>query len=213
VTLRIPLPWWQADTRVEIRLRLLLGLLPAWIFLGVSRFAPPWAAIGSGFVATLAVYERTDRNRFVGGLAAFALAVVAIASVVGIAWSDEKAYLASGVATDLLFVPAYLVSALIRRPFVGGIAREMVPTIAGVLPLDHAVYRLLTFAWAIYYAAHGLVQWWLLRELSVAQFVIISRVILWPPTGLALLLTAGVIWRAAKRRQTAGDATASISRP
>jgi len=211
VTLRIPVPWWQADTRVEVRLRLLLGLLPAWIFLAVSRFAPPWAAIGSGFLATLVVYERTDRNRFVGGLAAFALAVAAIASVVGIAWSDEKAYLASGVATDLLFVPAYLVSALIRRPFVGGIAREMVPTIAGVLPLDHAVYRLLTFAWAVYYAAHGLVQWWLLRELSVAQFVIISRVILWPPTGLALLLTAAVIWRAAKRRQASEAAIVSVA--
>jgi intracellular septation protein A len=213
VTLRIPAPWWQANSRVEVRLRLVLSLGPAWIFLVVSRFAPPWAAIGSGFLASLIVYEKTDRSRLVGGLSTFGLAVVTVGSVVGIVWSDEKAYLAAGGVTDLLFVPAYFVSAAIRRPLVGGIAREMVPTIAGLLPLEHTAYRLLTLFWAFYYAAHGLVQLWLLRELSVAQFVIISRVILWPPTGLALLVTAAVVWRAAKRQQPAEVAMSSAASP
>lgn len=202
MTLRIPVPWWQANARVEIRLRLLLGLAPAWLFLLVTRFAPPWAAIGTGFLASLAVYERTGRSRFVAGMSTFGLAVVAGGSLVGIIWANEKAYLAAGGLTDLLFVPAYLVSAAISKPLVGGIAREMVPTIAGVLPLEHTVYRLLTMFWALFYAVHGLVQLWLLRELSVAQFVIFSRVVLWPPTGLALLVSAAIVWRAAKRQQT-----------
>lgn len=197
MTLRIPVRWWRADTHVEVRLRLLLSLLPAWIFLVVSRFAAPWAAIGAGFIATVAVYERTARSPLVGGLATFGIAVVAVASLLGIAREDEKVYLAAGAVTDLLFVPAYFVSAIVRRPLVGGIAREMVPTIAGVLPLEHAVYRLLSLAWAVYYLAHGLVQAWLLGQLSVAEFVILSRVVLWPPTGLALLVTVAIIWRAA----------------
>ncbi len=199
MTLRIPVPFWRTDTRVEIRLRLLFGLLPVWLFLAVSRVAPPWAAISAGFLATVAVYYTADRNRLVGGLITFSFVVVAAASGVGILWSSEKAYLASGPITDFLFVPVYALSPLLRRPLVGGLSRELVPTIAGRLPLDHVLYRLLSFAWAAYYALHGLVQVWLLRELSVAQFVILSRAILWPPTGLALLLTAAAIWRTARR--------------
>ena len=201
MTLHIPVRWWRSDRHVEIRLRLALSMAPAWLFLVVSRFAPPWAAIGAGFLATVVVYERTARSPLVGGLATFGMAVVTVASLVGILRADEKAYLAAGGITDLLFVPAYIASLFVRKPLVGGIAREMVPTIAGVLPLEHAVYRGLTLAWAAYYAFHGAVQLWLLQELSVAQFVILSRVVLWPPTGLALALTIAVVWRAASRQR------------
>lgn len=191
---------------MEIRLRLVFSLLPAWLFLIVSRFAPPWAAIGSGFLASLAFYYRTDRNRLLGGLSTLGLSILAIASVIGIVIESEKAYLAAGIVMDLVLAPVFAASGAIHRPLVGGISREMVPTIAGQLPLDHVVYRALSVAWGAYYLFHGLVQLWLLRELSVAQFVILSRAVLWPPTGLALLVTAAIVWRAAVRPGRIEDA-------
>jgi intracellular septation protein A len=203
MSVRVPLRGWPGE-RVEIRFRLVLSLVPAWLFLAVSRVAPPWASILVGFGATLFVYLATGHNRLVGTISTFGLAVVAISAAVGIAFESEKSYLAAGWIMDLLFVPMYAVSVVINKPFAGAVARELVPTIAGRIPLDAALYRGLSIFWALYYLAHGLVQAFLLRELSVAQFIIWSRIVLWPPTGLALAVSAALVWRAAK--QSRGDA-------
>ena len=197
MTIRVPLKWWPGEP-ITIRFRLALSILPAWLFLFVSRFSPAWASIGAGFGATVVVYLISGHSRLVGAIATFGFTIAAIHAVFGIIFDDEKSYLAAGWVTDILFVPVYAVSVAINRPLVGGIAREMVPTIAGRLPLDAAIYRLLSVFWALFYIFHGAVQALLWRQLSVAEFVIWSRVVLWPPTTLALLGSAWLIWRAAR---------------
>lgn len=198
MTIRVPLRWWPGEP-IEVRLRLALSILPAWLFLIVSRFAPPWASISAGFGATVLVYLGTGHSRLVGALATFGFAIATVHAAFGIIFEDEKPYLAAGWVTDLLFVPMYAASVLIGKPLVGGIAREVVPTIAGRLPLESAIYRDLSIFWALFYVFHGAVQALLWRELSVAEFIIWSRVVLWPPTALAMIGTAWLVWRAARR--------------
>ncbi|MCZ2108395.1 MAG: DUF3159 domain-containing protein [Dehalococcoidia bacterium] len=197
MSIRVPLRWWPGEP-IVVRLRLVLSILPAWLFLLVSRFAPAWASISAGFGATVVVYFVSGHSRLVGAIATFGFGIAAIHAVFGIIFNDEKSYLAAGWVTDLLFVPVYTVSVVVRRPLVGGIAREMVPTVAGRLPLDATIYRLLSVFWAIFYVFHGAVQGALWHSLSVAEFVVWSRIVLWPPTTLALLASAWLIWRSAR---------------
>lgn len=182
-----------------MRFRILLTLLPVLIFLGLTRFVPAWAAITGGFAATTIVFVLTRRERLIGGLALFGFCVVAVSALLGITWSSEKAYLASGPITDFLWVPLFLVSVAIRKPLVGGISRELVPAIAGRLPLAHPIYAWLSVAWAVFDALHGIATSVLLSELSVAQYIIWSRLVLSPFSGLLFVISAFLIYRRARR--------------
>jgi hypothetical protein len=59
------------------------------------------------------------------------------------------------------------------------------------------LYRNLSVGWALFDVAHGLAATFLLNRLSVAEYAVWSRLLLWPFTGVLLALTAVAIWRAA----------------
>ena len=182
-----------------MRPRILLSLLPVLVFLALSRVAPPWFAILGGFGTSAAVFAVNRQSRLIGWLTIFGFAVVSVSAVVGIVGNSEKAYLASGPLSDFLFVPLYIGSVIVRRPLVGGIARELVPAIAGRVPLEASVYSSLSLAWAAFDLVHGIGASYLLARLSVAEYVIWSRVAFWPFSGALLLITAGAIWFEARR--------------
>ncbi|MCC6381213.1 MAG: hypothetical protein IT304_01835 [Dehalococcoidia bacterium] len=183
-----------------MNLRILSSLLPVAVFFGLSRVAPAWAAILGGFAVSAMVFGLNRRQRLIGGLTAFGFGVVAVSAVVGIAWQSEKAYLASGPVSDFLFVPLYLVSVQLRQPLVGGIARQLVPAIAGHLRPDAALFAWLTVVWAVFDALHGAVRMVLLAQLSVGEYIVWSRVVGMPLTGALLALSGLLIYREARRR-------------
>ena len=186
---------------------MLLSLLPVAVFLALTRVTGPSLAVLGGFLTSAVVFYFTRRDRLIGLLTLFGFAVVTASAVVGITEGSERAYLASGPISDFLFVPLYVGSLFLHRPLVGGIARELVPAIAGRVPLDAPVYRQLSIVWAGFDILHGAVAVVLLSRLSVAQYVIWSRVALWPFTALLLAASAANIWRCACRRPPAEDAS------
>jgi intracellular septation protein A len=180
--------------------RVLLSIVPVVVFFGLTRVAPPWIAITGGFAASAFVFYYSRKDRLIGALAAFGFVVVGTSAVIGLIWESEKAYLASGPVADFLFVPLYLGSILLRKPLIGGIAREMFPRVAATVSIHAPVFAWLSVAWAGYDIFHGFLRIYLLQELSVGQYIIWSRVLSWPFTMVLVGASTYYIMREMRRR-------------
>lgn len=181
--------------------RILLSALPIVVFFALSRVAEPWLSILGGFTASSLVLFVTRGNRLIASLTAFGFAVVTVTAALGIALDSEKAYLASGPISDLMFPFLYLWSIRQRRPLIGEVAWEMFPALTRVIPKDAKVFMLLSLVWAAFDVVHGTILGLLLRNLSVTEYIIWSRVIGWPLTGALVGISAIVIYREALRRR------------
>jgi hypothetical protein len=195
--------------------RILLSLLPVLVFFGLTRIVPPQVAILGGFGASAAVFYVARGEKLIGLLTAFGFSIVTVSAVIGLIWNSEKAYLASGPVSDFLLGPVYIGSILIGKPLVGGISRELFPAIAGKIPINAPVFAWLSVLWAGYDILHGIARTYMLSELSVGQYIIWSRVLSWPPTGLVLGVTAFFILREAQRirRRERADAARQETPP
>ena len=187
--------------------RILLSVIPVLLFLGMRQVAPAWSAIVISFAATAGITWLTRRDRLLGVLTVYGFAITAAGAVVGIAWNSEKAYLAAGPLSDLLFVPLYVGSVLVGRPLIGGIASELAPALVHEIPPDAPVYRWLSLAWAAYNLVQAVLRAYLLAGLSVNEYLIISRLLNLPLTGGMMLLTGGLIWRAVRQHRGASRPT------
>lgn len=194
--------------------RILLTLIPIAVFYALFRLdAPTWVAIGGGFAASAAVLLTNRSDRLIGGLTLFGFSILAITAVIGIIWGSEKAYLASGPISDFLFAPLYLVSILIGKPLIGGIAREMFPAYVAGLPPDHRVFVLLSLLWAGYDIIHGLARVYMLSNLSVGEYLIWSRLAAWPVSSALLAFSAWLILRETKRASIVQQSIAAAEGP
>jgi hypothetical protein len=180
--------------------RVLWSLAPAAIFWFLWRTTETWVAIAGGFAASLFVLRVNRGQPLIAVLTVVGIVIVGASSLVGIIWDSPKAYLASGPVSDFLFVPVYLVSILIHKPLVGGVARELFPMIAGRIPIENRVFVYTSVAWAAFNLAQGFIRWWLLSELSVGEYLVWSRVIFWPVSTSLFAWTAWVIYREAQRQ-------------
>ncbi len=187
-----------------MNLRILMSTAPIVIFFVLNRAgAPAWVAILAGFAASTVVYYLNRKDRLIGALTLFGFVVVTVSSVVGIIWDSEKAYLASGPISDFLFVALYGVSIALRKPLIGGVARELFPHVVGRIPVDAVVFMRLSVAWALYDLVQGVARFYLLGQLSISNYIIWSRVASWPFAAALIGLTAWLIYREAKRHEPA----------
>jgi hypothetical protein len=182
-----------------VNLRIATSIIPVIVFYALTRVAPAWLSISGGFAAATVVFWYNRRVRLISWLTVFGFAVIAVGAVIGIIWNNEKAYLAAGPAQDFLFVPVYLGSIVIRKPLIGGIARELVPAIARRIPTDARVFVYLSLAWAAYDLVHGAIRFYMLQELSVGEYLIWSRIAFWP-AGAALVATTAILIMRESRR-------------
>jgi hypothetical protein len=156
-------------------------------------------AILAGFIASAAVFAINRRDRVMGLLMLFGFVIVALTALIGIVWDSEKAYLASGPISDFAFVPLYALSIVARRPLIGLIARELFPAWGRAIPVNDRVFIGLSLAWAAYDLLHGLLRAWLLAELSVTEYIFISRLVSWPFSAALLGVSVRSIRRASRR--------------
>ena len=200
--------------KAVINPRAALTAAPIVVFLVLSRGLdswadiPSWVAILGGFITSGAVFVFNRKERVLGALAIFGFVIVSVSAVIGIIWDSEKAYLASGPVSDFLFVPAYAGSVLIGKPLIGAISRELFPAWAEHIPGNEPIYTQLCWAWAIYDLAHGVVRVIMLNELSVTQYIFLSRIASWPFTALLLYMTVKGIRNASRRHAPAPPAPA-----
>ena len=178
--------------------RIFLSIAPVLTFLAFTRVADAWVAVSGGFAVSVFVFFLARRDRLIGTLSAFGLTVVTVSAILGVIWNSEKAYLASGPASDFLFVPLYLASVLLSRPLVGSIVHEIFPRRFAMVPANHTVFVRLSLAWAGFDVIHGVVLTTLLLNLGVVEYVVWSRVVGWPITGVMLLASLVAVQRTAR---------------
>jgi intracellular septation protein A len=183
-----------------VNLRIVTSIAPVAVFYLLTRVADPWVAVLGGFIASTVVFAYNRRDRLIGVLTAFSFGIVTISAVVGIFANSEKAYLAAGPIGDFAFVLLYLGSVAVRKPLIGGIARELLPRYAGHVPVSAGVFVWLTLAWAGYDLVHGLARIWMLQEMSVGEYIIWSRLAFWPFSSAMVGITAMLAIREGKRR-------------
>ena len=193
--------------------RVLVSLFPVVVFFGLTRVAPPWLAIGGGFAVSAGVFYLNRRARVVSAMAAFGFVVLAVSAVVGIFLGSEKAYLASGPVSDFLFVPVFLGSIVVGRPLVRGIAAELFPSWVGGIPSGAPVFAWLSVAWAVYDFFHGVLRVYLLRELSVGEYMIWGRLLSWPVLAVLIGATVWSVYRAAPQHGPRPDDAVAVELP
>jgi intracellular septation protein A len=184
-----------------VSFRIFVTFLPVAVFYLLTRVADPWVAVLGGFVATAVVFWFTRRHRLIGLLTLFGFGVVTVSAAVGIAWNNEKAYLASGPVSDFLFVLLYAGSIAVKKPLIGGIAHELLPAVAGRIPINAPVFVWLSVAWAVFDIAHGVIRLWMLGALGVGEYIILSRLVFWPFSGALVLVSFYAVLREARIRE------------
>jgi len=198
----------RAPEARRINFRILLGGLPVAVFYVLTRFTPAWVAIGGGFLASVVVFRMARTSGLIRLIVAFGLTILAVAAVVGILWDSEKAYLAAGPAGDILWPLLYAGSIAVRRPLVGAIAREMVPRLAGLIPVNDRLFIGLSVMWGSFDIVRGVVLIWLLRNLSVGEYIVFSRLFNWPINIILLVITIVLITEAGAGGEGAARAVA-----
>jgi hypothetical protein len=183
-----------------VNLRIVTSIAPVVVVYLLTRVADPWVAVLGGFIASAIVFAYNRRDRLIGVLTAFSFGIVTISALVGIFANSEKAYLAAGPIGDFAFVLLYLGSVAVRRPLIGGIARELLPRYAGHVPLNAGVFVWMTLAWAGYDLVHGAARIWMLQEMSIGEYIIWSRLAFWPFSSGLVGITAALAIREGKRR-------------
>jgi hypothetical protein len=191
--------------------RLFITAIPVVVFYFLTVTVSPSMAVAGGFIAAAVVFYYTRQSPLYQALSAVGFVVVSLSAAIGIIWSSEKAFLAAGAASDFLFVFIYLGSVFIRQPLVGGITREVFPRLAGRLPTMAPVFVWLTVSWAVFDILAGLLRVYLLMNLSVGEYIIWSRVTVWPAGALLLSLTGYLIQRAAHRQRAAAESVAETA--
>jgi hypothetical protein len=184
----------------RVNLRLLLGVAPVLIFLGLrGAGCPPMVSVAGGFGASALVFVLTRKEQLVGALALVAFLTVACSAVVGVVTNSEKAYLASGPIGDYLFVTLYAGSAITGQPLIGRLSRELAPRASHRIPQNAQVFVILSLAWAVYCVAQGTARLYMLTSLSTTDYMIWSRILGWPLKAALVSATVWFIYREARK--------------
>ena len=140
-----------------------------WKLIGLVAGIGLAAAFGVGIFA----YERAQSRP--AAIVRLTLLLVAIRATVGLSSGSATAYLAQEIGIDMALGSAVLVSLATGRPFASWFAEEVFP-----LPEElrssqtlHTAMRTITWAWAIYFFARGLVRLAALLTLSTNAYALV----------------------------------------
>jgi hypothetical protein len=160
--------------------RVLLGALPAGVFLVMNSLGPVQLAIGLSFVSSVFVFLRERHRGVIGFLALLSFVVVAISAGIGLALGSGRAFAAQNIVADVVIAVVFTISVLVGRPIVGLIARELVPAIQPVIAVAHPVFVQLTLVSVALNLGTAVARLFMIDALSTNQYVLLSRVVFIP---------------------------------
>jgi intracellular septation protein A len=169
--------------------RVLAGVMPSVAFLVLNSVTTTEIAIVVSFVVSAAVFMANPGSGVIRALTVISFGVVFASAAAGLALDSGKAFVAQNMVGDFLIAAIFLGSAVIRRPMIGAIAREMVPAIKSVMAIDHIVFVKLTLLNVVINLVSGVARLFLLDALTENQYVIASRALGFP-LGVAFFIYA-----------------------
>jgi hypothetical protein len=167
------------------------AVLPPIIFLVFNSFVSFQAAMWSALIVSIVIaIIRIIRKQSL----LYALAGVgSVAIAIGIAWflGKSEGFFVPGLVSGSMTLLLTIVSLLIHRPMMAWTSY-----LARRWPLDwywhprvRPAYSEVTFAWAIFFAARLLLQFFLFRNKDINSLAITNLVAGWPATILLLTLS------------------------
>ncbi len=185
--------------------RILLSILPAGSFYLFDRYFGTEVGIILSFVIFALVFQATRKAGVIGALAAVGFVVTAVSAGAGLLWESEKAYLASGPASDFTLVTIYAASVILGRPIIGMVAHEVFPKVTGGLQQGHGVFMTVTLLFAASELVQGIGRIWMIQEFSTGEYLLWSRVAGWPVTlAVVALSTALILYQTRREGEKAG---------
>ncbi|GBD24402.1 hypothetical protein HRbin29_02080 [bacterium HR29] len=187
----------EGRERVPLRvdLRVLEALVPVGVFLLADRLAPARVAIGASFLAAAVVFWRNRRSGVVRFLNVVGFGVVALSAAVGLWLGDARPFVAQNMTTDFLVAMLSLGSIAARRPLVGLVVLELIPSLRRRLAPDAPAFVRLTAVNALLNVGTGAMRLAMLHHFEPAEYVILSRLAGLPFTLAFYALCAAVIAR------------------
>jgi len=189
--------------RVPLRvdLRVLEALVPVGVFLLAGQVAPVRAAIAASFVAAAVVFWRNRRSGVVRFLNVVGFGVGAASAAVGLWLGDARPFVAQNLVSDFLVAGLSVGSIALRRPLVGLVLLELIPSLRRRVPPDAPAFVRLTALNAVLNLATGGMRLAMLHHLEPAEYVLLSRAAGLPFTVAFYVLCAAVIARHADIRR------------
>ena len=140
-----------------------------------QRLAPLFLGIALATVAGIGLYLLARHQGREGALARMSLVLVLLQAVVGAVTHSARLYLARPIVGDALFFAVLIGSVVIGRPLIAWIARDVFPFPPEVVASDtfRHVYSRITLAWAVYFAARGLIRLAALLTGSLEQVLLV----------------------------------------
>jgi intracellular septation protein A len=175
------------------------GLLPVATFLVVNQFGPAQAAIGASFVVSAIIFVRNRARGVIRLLSVLGFSIVTISAIIGIVADSDRAFAAQNIVADVIFAAIFIASVLIGRPFIGLIARDLVPGIRPVMELRNPIFVQLTLLSAAINVVSAVARAFMIANLSVNTYVIVSRVVFLPVNIAFMVLCYVMITRTAIR--------------
>jgi intracellular septation protein A len=148
------------------------GFLPLAAFYVALRLSGLTAAIVAGAAVSVAIYLYERRLGRDGLLVRLSLVFVALQSIVGLLSHSATVYLAQPVVGNAIWGFAFVVSALIRRPFAGALACAWYPFPRSFRETDHfkRVFGVESLVWGAYFLARSALRLAALLHGSLESF-------------------------------------------
>lgn len=153
------------------------GGIPVAVFWVANNLGPSQLAIILSFIAAFIVFMRNRDSGVVRALSILGFVIVAGSAAAGLILESGKAFAAQNIVSDIAFVIIGIVSLAIGKPFVGPIARELVPAIKPLIANADSVFVLLTVLNILMNVIQAVARIWLIDVLSTNDYVILSRVL------------------------------------
>ena len=169
----------------------LLGLGPTAAYLAMDALIGVRAAIaGAVVVGVIAwvVQRRLRPNiRVVRWLGMLGAAFMVGFGIAGLVAGDGKLFWASDFVDNFVIGGLFLLSAIVGRPIISPVLRELFPMIAERVPADHRVWMKITLVWGVKVVISGLLRMWLLDQVDANTYAWLRLPIGW---GLNVVLFA-----------------------
>ena len=209
--------WLQKVERIpQIDPVALLGFGPTAAYLAFDALIGVRAAIAgaviAGIIAWLVQRRLRPNIRVVRWLGVISASFMIAFGLAGLISEDGSLFWTSDAVDNFVIGGLFLVSALIGRPIVSPVLRELFPLIAERVPADHRVWMKVTIVWGIKIVLSGLLRLWLLDQVDANTYAWIRLPIGWPINIVLFAWTFYVVDQAMKEvaiergRARSGDA-------
>jgi hypothetical protein len=131
-------------------------------------------------VVSAIVFLRNRARGVIRLLSVLGFSIVTVSTIIGIVADSGRAFAAQNIVADIIFAAIFIGSVLVGRPFIGLIARDLVPGIRPVMELRNPVFVRLTLLSAAINIVSAVARGFMIANLSVNAYVIVSRLVFLP---------------------------------